>query len=117
MDDIKVEYHPDSDKKDETFPFEEFTRRPSFTPVRPETDQPWSSFHTREDFDFAEIALDAALNNQQIEALIKLFHHCIQNKDKDLFTLSGSRELKETWKTARTKLTPVSSYIFLFTQK
>ena len=105
-----MEYHPHAGLATETFTFEEYGHTPPPPIAPPESHEPWKPFQTRSDFDFAELALDAGLNNQQVDKLIKLFHHCINNREKggERFTLSGSADLQNRWKIAKEKLTPVS---------
>lgn len=107
IDDIRVKYHPHSGRISETLPFEEFGRkRDSASTQCTPNETPWKPFRSQADFEFAEIALDAALNQQQVEALIKLFHHCIESKDK-LFTLRNHADLVNMWDNASSHLTPV----------
>lgn len=95
---VYVKYHLHCHHSPETLSFEEYRCKPKSPPVHPHDDESWKSFWTWVDFEFAEIALDSALNNKQINALIKLFHHCITNRDQDSerFTLSESRDLQNT---------------------
>ncbi|EGO19929.1 hypothetical protein SERLADRAFT_373989 [Serpula lacrymans var. lacrymans S7.9] len=68
--------------------------------------KPWSPFRSRTDFEFAEIALEAALNKDQITRLINLIQWC--GKKPDSFTLKSHTELCEAWKAAAHDLTPFS---------
>ncbi|KAF9642744.1 hypothetical protein BDM02DRAFT_3132889 [Thelephora ganbajun] len=72
--DIKVEYHPHSGKGTHFLNPKEF--KVSFSdnsePTEPPDDQLWCPFQSREDFEFAELVHDAALNRTQIKKAIKL---------------------------------------------
>ena len=72
----------------------------------PPDEKPWLPFHSKEDFEFAEIVHKAAMNQSQANALIKLIHHCQKNPGS--FTLGNYDEVKNTWETASKLLTKVS---------
>ena len=74
----------------------------------PPDEEPWLPFHSREDFEFAEIVHDAAMNQSQINALIKLIHKCQENPGS--FTLGNCDELKSSWDKASDLLTGVSMF-------
>ncbi|KAI0257967.1 hypothetical protein BC834DRAFT_837424, partial [Gloeopeniophorella convolvens] len=108
-DDIRVEYHPNSNRLPLVQPFEEYIRdkheRSSRPPPKPESSEPWRPFfNSREDFLFAEVLLDANLTRQQSEHLIKIVNTCLHGGGK--FTLSGYGDLETAWKRAAHKLTP-----------
>ena len=71
-------------------------------------EEPWLPFQSREEFEFAEIVHDAAMNQGQINALIKLIHNC-QAKPGS-FTLGSCDELKSYWETASKLLTGVNNF-------
>ncbi len=71
-DDIKIEYHPSTGRPPVISHFKDFQRhRDRPTNVNPAAfeDEPWKPFQTREDFDFAELCLEAALTQRQVEVL------------------------------------------------
>ena len=72
--DIVIEYHPHSERDTRVLSPEEFKASLSddSEPTKPPDDEPWRPFHSREDFEFAELVRDAALNRTQIDRLIKL---------------------------------------------
>jgi hypothetical protein len=109
LDDIKIEYHPSSSRPPEIFPFDEFKRYTESMYEPPPDQKPWKPFRSREDFEFAEIALDAAMNRAQIDAMIKLFHRCLNHMGS--FTLQNNDDLKDVWDKALNILTPVSTSI------
>jgi hypothetical protein len=74
----------------------------------PNLEKPWLPFCSREDFQFAEIAHQAAMNQPQIDALIKFIRHCEQNPG--LFTLESFQDLKKSWEKSSALLTNVSRF-------
>jgi hypothetical protein len=106
-DDIKIEYHPNSNRPTEIHHFAEYGR--TKTPLDRQDScldrEPWRPFRSRIDFDFAEFALGAALNREQTDTLIRLVHH-VQQK-QDTFTLASHAELTKTWKEASIASIPV----------
>ena len=72
----------------------------------PPDEEPWLPFRSREDFEFAEIVHDAAMNQPQIDTLIKFVHRCQEDPGK--FTLRSSQDLRKSWEDASALLTGVS---------
>ena len=71
-------------------------------------EKPWRPFHSREDFEFAELVHNAALNRNQIDALVKLIRQC--EKSPGSFTFEGFQDVEKSWKDASKLLTPVSAF-------
>lgn len=107
LDDIQVQYHPKSGRPMETSGFSEFKRQQEQKKRVPD-ETPWRPFFTRADFEFSEIVLDAAMNEKQINALIKLFRHCLDKNESYNFTLQDHRDYKAMWDGASKHLTPAS---------
>jgi hypothetical protein len=109
-DDIRVEYHPSSGRDTEILKLDEYQQSASGTsaPVDPE---PWLPFQTREDFEFAEIALETGMTRKQVDALIKLFHRCIK-KGEGSFTISSHKNMADTFKIAANRLTKVWKSVY-----
>jgi hypothetical protein len=61
---------------------------------------------SRADFEFAEIALEAALTKDQVDSMIKLIGRLTQGQD--LFTLTSYRDLRKAWDAASELVTPVA---------
>jgi len=101
--DIKTEYHPHSGLPTRIESLHEYKQRSRVTRERPSS-KPWKPFRTRGDFEFAEMALEAALNKAQTDPFIKFIHHCV-NKPTS-FTLHNHAELTQMWEQAANKLTP-----------
>jgi len=106
-----IEYHPHSKKRTRVISAEEFKASLSGNsePTTPPDDKPWRPFQSREDFEFAELVHDAALNRPQIERLIKLIQRC-QNAP-GAFTFHNYNELKGSLDSASKLLTPVTIYL------
>ena len=100
--DIKTEYHPCSGRKTTIEHFEDYGHK-NCAEIPPLYDKkPWKPFCTRGDFEFAEIALSAALNTGQTDSLIKLLHRCINGQTS--FTLDSHSELCQMWDGASDRL-------------
>ena len=104
LDDMKVEYHPSSGRETVIAHFQDFTRARATLDVGLE-EEPYKPFYCRNDFEFARIAMDAALKPDHVNALIKLLVSVANGEE---FTISGHGELMRTWKKASDILTPVS---------
>jgi len=106
--DITIEYHPHSKKATHIFNPEEYkaSLADNSEPTKPPDDEPWRPFHTREDFEFAELVHDAALNQPQIEKFIKLIQRCQEAPGS--LTFSKYSDLKDSLEAASKLLTPVT---------
>ena len=101
---IRVEYHPNSGHEPDLF------NADGYRQLVPDVDatlepEPWAPFRTREDFEFAEIALETGMTKGQLEALIKLFHKCIAKEGS--FTISNHKDMKNTFDIASNRLAKV----------
>jgi hypothetical protein len=99
-DDIKIQYHPSSGLPAQVFHFDDYKSGdpPTVGASHLADNEPWKPFHSRLDFEFAEVALQAALSKEQTNTLIRLMHSAQQNHES--FTLSSHGELTEIWKEA-----------------
>ena len=75
-----MEYHPRSQRPTKFAKFEDFRRREPIQ-VDAGSADPWKPFQLRADFEFAELALEAALNKRQVEKLISIFERCTNGQD------------------------------------
>ena len=100
-DDIKTEYHPNSNIPETIKPFEEFGFRKLAEHKPPQNFYPWRPFRTRLDFEVAEFSLNAGLSENLTSSLIGLLEKCSQHKDN--FTVKSSKELNELWNIASVK--------------
>src|ERR1700722_3856232 len=70
IDDIRTEYHPKSGRRNKTERFHKYKRSVAPENVSPpQNKEPWRPFISREDFEFAEVVLDAALNKDKVNTL------------------------------------------------
>ncbi|KAG2126252.1 uncharacterized protein EDB93DRAFT_1109752, partial [Suillus bovinus] len=98
-DDIKVEHHPNSGIKMKVHPFDSFHRRPAASSVHtPPDNQPWCPFQSQLEFNIAELALEARLNNEQTDRLIRICLHSSVGKDK--FTFRNHKDIHSKWEAA-----------------
>jgi hypothetical protein len=104
-DDIKTEYHPHSDRQPEVQHFEDYNQGGATKQSLPHNTTPWQPFRSRIDFEFAEVALQAALNHHQVDILISLMHRCASGSED--FTFTSHRDLDKVWNHAHTTLTVV----------
>ena len=109
-DTIRVDFHPHSGRPTEYYEFEKFNQiNGKVEGVSHSTlseDEICKPFRTRGDFTFASLALDAALNNEQIDAFINLLHDVASGKL--VFTIKNHADLAKTWKLAEPVCTGVS---------
>jgi hypothetical protein len=106
IDNIKVEYHPHSGRADRVHHFGNYKREWAAEPSTPRNRKPWEPFHSRLDFEFAELALQAALSKEETGRLINLVQRAITGKEQ--FTLATHKEVQETWSSLEHRFTPVS---------
>ncbi|KAG2085342.1 uncharacterized protein F5147DRAFT_793714 [Suillus discolor] len=104
---FKTEYHPRSARATLYQMFDEFgiTQEMQHAPV---DEEPWRPFRSRGDFEFSEIALDAALNKSQINALLELISRIAQGQAQ--ITLKNETDLSRAWDNAAAELTPFSKH-------
>ncbi|KAG2143770.1 uncharacterized protein EDB93DRAFT_1241355 [Suillus bovinus] len=98
LDDIKVEHHLGSGIPTKVFAFNDFTCRPahhsSWSAPEPDA-QPWCPFRSRLEFNIAEIALEAALNNEQTDHLLDICCRCAQKSEK--LTFKNHKDVCAKW--------------------
>ncbi|KAF8549243.1 hypothetical protein OG21DRAFT_1488704 [Imleria badia] len=105
LDDIRIEYHPHTGLPAETFAFSDFSRTHFPVPPAPDPDRdPWSPFWTLLDFEIVELALEAVLNKDQTERLIRLLQWLHNQREK--FTIRNHADLRATWDASGACLTP-----------
>ena len=105
LDDIMTRYHPRSGKRGVIDRFEEYSVK---NPWKPQgmADEPWKPFFkSLEDFQFAEVILEAGLQEKQCETLIKIFKTCLRGDGS--FNISNFADLQSSWVHASKCLTSV----------
>jgi hypothetical protein len=110
IDDIRVEYHPNSGLPSKTIHFEDFTRDVEQSEASIPDEPPYKPWRSQADFEFSEIALESAMNRNQIEAMIKLIRHVAQSPES--FTLKNQVDYTQCFEHASVLLTPVSTSLF-----
>ena len=98
-------YHPQSGKCGVIDCFEEYGVK---NPQKPRgvADEPWKPFFkSLEDFQFAEVILEAGLQEKQCETLIKIFKTCLRGDGS--FNISNFADLQSSWVHASKCLTSV----------
>ena len=104
-DNTRIEYHPSSGCRSQTFAFKDFIRVAPDSPPHPVDLDPQVPFKTREDFEFAELALRTGMLKAQVNVMIDLFHKCI--KKEGSFTLSNYAEMHKKLALASERLPKV----------
>ncbi|KIK35236.1 hypothetical protein CY34DRAFT_17146 [Suillus luteus UH-Slu-Lm8-n1] len=104
---FKTEFHPHSGRQTLYQRFEEFGITPE-TQALPAEQEPWHPFQSHADFKFSEIALDAALNKNQIDWLLNLMARISQGQAK--ITLKNKFDLCKALDNAAAELTPFSKH-------
>ncbi|KAG2741161.1 hypothetical protein P692DRAFT_201727134 [Suillus brevipes Sb2] len=107
-DTFKTEYHPNSGRAPciETFSaFGHPLEADSDTSSLPIVDnEPWQPFMCRADFEFAELAHQAALNKDQTNKMLQLIWQIVEGHTK--FTFRSHAEVSKAWDRAATQMTP-----------
>ncbi|KAH9848281.1 hypothetical protein C2E23DRAFT_739970 [Lenzites betulinus] len=110
-DDFLTVNHPHAKLPPTIHHFEDFIRDsqpkvdPSSIPKRP-----WEPFNSRIDFEFAQFVLEAALNNGQVDRLLKLIA-CISEGRSD-FSFKNSGDVKSAWDVASHLSPPFETHTF-----
>lgn len=117
---IRVEYHPSTQKVPQHFSFYDFdpghasgiSANVDAEDAKGHIDrEPWRPFSSRIEFDIADLILETHMNTRQTDGLITLIKQCI--KEPHAFTLNSSKDLQATWSAARLKLTSVGQISFI----
>lgn len=107
-DDIKMEHHPSSNIEAEVYAFNDFKCRPVVPLEAPSNTEPWCPFYSRLEFEVTELALEAGLNNEQTDWLIKICHRCAIGKEN--FTFKNHKDIHVKWEAASFRITKVVSH-------
>ncbi|KAG1859232.1 hypothetical protein F4604DRAFT_1882756 [Suillus subluteus] len=101
---FRTEYHPSADREPLHQAFDEFGINAHPEEQLPINEEPWRPFVSRRDFEFAEIALDAALNKSQINGLLALIGRISRGETQ--MTLKNDADLCKAWEHATEQVTP-----------
>ena len=104
---VRIEFHPNSRRSPIVLSPDKFKRWSSGDgdPAPPCVEEPWLPFRSREDFEFAQLVHNAALNKKQVDCLVKLIKRCERNPGT--FTFEGVQDVDNSWEDASKLLTPV----------
>ncbi|KAG2151772.1 hypothetical protein BD769DRAFT_1623523 [Suillus cothurnatus] len=101
---FKTEYYPRSGRPTLFQPFDEFRTSEAQHNAPIIDDEPWRPFRSRGDFEFSEIAIEAALNKSQINSLLSLITRISEGRAQ--ITLKNEADLLKAWDNAAAELTP-----------
>jgi hypothetical protein len=117
LDEIRVEYHPQSGRAAETFSFEDYGTRDSFADLPRASDpdpEPWKPFRTELDFEIAEFTLECRMNEFQRKSFLAILNKCA-NTPKE-FTLANTKEIDHIWEYAQETKAKGASPLFQLVQ-
>ncbi|KAG1899028.1 uncharacterized protein F5891DRAFT_1190206 [Suillus fuscotomentosus] len=110
-DTFKTEYHPNSGRAPAIETFSTFGHpveaEASSTPIVDNT--PWQPFTCRADFEFAELAHQAALNKDQTDKMLQLIWQIAEGQAK--FTFRSHTEVSKAWDRAATQMTTFEKHV------
>ncbi|KAG1725468.1 hypothetical protein EDD22DRAFT_982843 [Suillus occidentalis] len=112
---FKTEYHPRSGRQMLFQHFDQFGISPEVQDAPIVDKEPWHPFRLRGDFKFSEIAMEAALNKSQINALLNLIMRISEGHAH--ITLKNEADLSKAWDNAAAELTPFSKHNVAVTYK
>lgn len=72
---------------------------------------PWLPFRSKTEFEFAEIALQTAMSNKQLDALINVVRTLMEGKEA--FEIKNHSDVQTLWDKASESLTPVGNRTFI----
>lgn len=112
IDDIRTEFHPSSKRPTRIDAFEEFGKlATASTPVH--NLSPWLPFHSKAEFEFAEVALQTAMSNRQLDTLINVVRTLMEGKEA--FEIKNHHDVQTLWDRASESLTPVgTNHTFIY---
>ncbi|KAG1834628.1 hypothetical protein DFJ58DRAFT_670597 [Suillus subalutaceus] len=107
LDTFKTEYHPKSGCATTIETFSTFGRKQDqWLPIIDE--EPWQLFSCRADFEFAELAHNAALNKDHTDELLRLIWRIAEGHVK--FTFKSHRDVSSAWDRAASQMTPFEKH-------
>ena len=109
---FKTEFHLKSGRSTTVDSFSTFDHshyQPPNQPIGDDKSKPWHPFQTLEDFEFSEIAHQAALNKDQTNRLLALIQQVFKGEVK--VTLESHHDVSEAWKRVVKMMTPVNDFV------
>jgi hypothetical protein len=104
LDTFKTEYHPKSGRTTTIETFSTFGhKQDQQLPIINE--EPWQPFSCRADFEFAELANNAALNKDHTDELLQLIWRITEGHAK--LTFKSHHDVSSAWDRAAFQMTPV----------
>lgn len=108
---FQVEYHPNSGLPSQTMNYYDYIEAtnassPSSTQKKPW----WPYFNSRDDFELAELMLEASLTQRQCNKLLDIIQRC--SKGLGSVSLSNYSDVQSRWQNAASLLTSVRSFLF-----
>lgn len=104
LDTFKTEYHPKSGRATSIETFSTFGRKQDQQPPIVD-EEPWQPFSCRADFEFAELAHNAALNKDHTDALLQLIWRIVDGQAN--ITFKSHHDVSVAWDRAAGQMTPV----------
>lgn len=115
LDDIRTIYHPSSRRKPRVDSFELYGldedsiqpgEQKTKTPRQAELNhEPWKPFHSRTEFELAELTLEAALSRSQLDRLLRIIRTLVEECPP--FKLKTHKDVERLWDELAGKLTSV----------
>ncbi|KAG1766129.1 hypothetical protein EV702DRAFT_1204297 [Suillus placidus] len=107
LDTFKTEYHPKSGCATTIETFSTFGRKQDqWLPIIDE--EPWQPFSCHADFEFAELAHNAALNKDHTDDLLRLIWRITEGHAK--LTFKSHRDVSSAWDRAASQMTPFEKH-------
>jgi hypothetical protein len=107
IDEFTTQFHPHSGQPLETQMFMDCSYKHGSSRLLPVNAEPWRPFfNTCEDFELAEILMEAGVSKDHSDCLLKLFKKCLSGNST--LTYSNYSDIKNSWDRTAAQLTPVS---------
>ncbi|KAI0027107.1 hypothetical protein K488DRAFT_74803 [Vararia minispora EC-137] len=109
LDKIRIRYHPRSNRPDDIIDFKDYSARKGPTASFVPDKEPWKpAFQTREDFELAEIMLEASMNRTLGDRLLSVIQACISGNGK--VTFSKFSDVMDAWDLAALRVAPFEKH-------
>ncbi|GJF00633.1 hypothetical protein PsYK624_169270 [Phanerochaete sordida] len=96
INDVKVEYHPQSGRESCTYSFYNYANDQQSVVL--EEGDPWKPFSSRDDYEFANIVLQAGMKQEQVDCLFDIIRRKCKN-ESDL-TFGSYKDVEAAWNQA-----------------